>query len=212
VSSSEHGRSSLGLEEQKARIDDYVRQKKFKLVGDFNRLDAALHRGRIQMADALVVAKLDCLSTSLLQFVDLLESSHRENWSLIALDLHIDTSTATGAMVAHILMSCAHFERELIAQRTKEGLAVIRSQGVRLGRRSTDFKELVDNINDLYDEGASIREIARKLNDEGRPTLHGGQQWYASTVSKLVDLEYQPGDTAISWMAGASLSLPSTSC
>ena len=73
-------------------------------------------------ADALVVAKLDRLSRSLLDFSGLVEQSRRERWQLVALDLGVDTSTPSGEMLANVLASFAQFERRLIGQRTAEAL------------------------------------------------------------------------------------------
>lgn len=90
----------------------------------------------LQRGDActLVVSKLDRLSRSLVQFAELMERSRRKGWSLVALDLGVDTSTPAGEMMASVLASFAQYERRLIGQRTRDALAVKREQGVRLGR------------------------------------------------------------------------------
>ena len=86
-------------------------------------------------AEGLVVAKLDRLSRSLLDFAALMERGRKRGWNLIALDLGVDTSTPSGEMMASVLATFAQqFERRLIGQRTKDALAVKRSQGVVLGR------------------------------------------------------------------------------
>jgi len=66
-----------------------------------------------------------------------MEQANREGWSIVALDLNIDTTTATGELIAHIMASLAQWERRIIGQRTREALAVKRSLGVRLGRPAT---------------------------------------------------------------------------
>jgi DNA invertase Pin-like site-specific DNA recombinase len=106
-------------------------------------LAAALEDVESGAADALVVAKLDRLSRSLLDFAALMERSRRDGWSLVALDLGVDTSTPSGEMMANVLAAFAQFERRLIGQRTKDALAVKRAQGVRLGRRPGRLERIV---------------------------------------------------------------------
>ena len=69
-----------------------------------------------------------------------------------------------------------------LLQRTREGLAVKKDQGVRLGRPTAIPQETLDYIQSLRDEGDSFRKIVARLNDENVPTARGGQHWYLSTV------------------------------
>jgi Resolvase, N terminal domain len=80
------------------------------------------------------VAKLDRLSRSLRDFAELMSRAQAQRWNLVALDLGIDLSTASGEFMANVMASAAPWERRIIGQRTKDALAVQRSQGVRLGR------------------------------------------------------------------------------
>ena len=86
-------------------------------------------------ATALVVAKLDRLSRSMIDFTALMATAQKQGWALVALDCAVDTSTPTGEAMANMLATFAQFERRLISQRTREALAVKRASGVRLGRR-----------------------------------------------------------------------------
>jgi DNA invertase Pin-like site-specific DNA recombinase len=85
-------------------------------------------------AKALVVAKLDRLSRSLLDFAGLMATAQRQGWGVIALDVQVDTSTASGEAMANMFATFAQFERRLIGQRTREALAIKKASGVRLGR------------------------------------------------------------------------------
>ena len=85
-------------------------------------------------ADALVVAKLDRLSRSMLDFAGIMAAAQKQGWGLIALDCAVDTTTPAGEAMANVLATFAQFERRLISQRTKDALAAKRAQGVRLGR------------------------------------------------------------------------------
>ena len=144
----------------------------------------AVEKGR---AGALMVAKLDRLSRSLLDFASLMEQGRRQGWALIALDLGVDTTTPAGEMMAHVMATFAQFERRLIGQRTKDALAVKRSQGVRLGRPRILDQAVVDRIVTARATGASLRVIAASLNEEQVPTAQGGAKWHASTVRAVVE-------------------------
>jgi DNA invertase Pin-like site-specific DNA recombinase len=84
-------------------------------------------------AKALVVAKLDRLSRSMLDFAALMATALKQNWALVALDCALDTSTPAGEAMANVLATFSQFERRLIGQRTKEALAAKRAAGVRRG-------------------------------------------------------------------------------
>jgi DNA invertase Pin-like site-specific DNA recombinase len=133
-------------------------------------------------ADALVVAKLDRLSRSLLDFAALAERSRAAGWSLVALDLGVDTSTPSGEMMANVLAVFAQFERRLIGQRTRDALAVRRREGVRLGRPRTMPEEVRAWVITERKAGKSYRGIADELTAADVPTAHGGRRWHASTV------------------------------
>jgi DNA invertase Pin-like site-specific DNA recombinase len=141
VSTDEQERSGAGIEAQRAAITAELERRGWRLVGieqdtatgkSTKRrpgLAAALQQLAAGDADSLVVAKLDRLSRSLLDFASLVEQSRREGWSLVALDLGVDTTTPSGEMMANVLAVFAQFERRLIAQRTKDGLAAKREAG-----------------------------------------------------------------------------------
>src|SRR5207249_2688973 len=74
-------------------------------------LEAALGAVESETATALVVAKLDRLSRSLLDFAGLMERRRRRGWSLVALDLGVDTTTPNGQLIANVMASFAQFER-----------------------------------------------------------------------------------------------------
>ncbi|MGI9119552.1 MAG: recombinase family protein [Acidimicrobiales bacterium] len=137
-------------------------------------------------ASALVVAKLDRLSRSLLDFAGLMERGRQKGWALVALDLGVDTTTPAGEMMANVLASFAQYERRLIGQRTKDALAIKRAQGVRLGRPPTIPGALVARLVAEHSAGATITEIARRLTDEQVPTVQGGARWWPSTVSAVL--------------------------
>lgn len=148
-----------------------------------------LRRGK---ADALEVSKLDRLSRSVLDFSTLLARSHEEGWALICLDLGVDTTTPTGRFVANLMANVVQLERELIGQRTREGMAALKRRGERLGRTVELPDAVRERIARLRDDGETLQAIADSLNEDGVPTAHGGRKWWTSTVRgvlKSVELD-----------------------
>lgn len=134
-------------------------------------------------AGALVVAKLDRLSRSLLDFASLMESARKEGWALVILDLGVDTTTPSGEMIANVMATFAQFERRLTGQRTKDALAVKKREGVRLGLPVMVDEAVAKHIARERRRGWSLREIAEGLNTDHVAIAHGGERWHASTVS-----------------------------
>jgi DNA invertase Pin-like site-specific DNA recombinase len=147
---------------------------------------AALDELRRGDAQGLVVAKLDRLSRSMLDFTAIMATAQRESWALVALDCAVDTTTPAGEAMANVLATFAQFERRLIGQRTREALAAKRAQGVRLGRPRALSPGIVNRIRRERDQGASLARIADALNADGVATAHGGERWYASTVRAVL--------------------------
>ena len=87
----------------------------------------------LDQANTLVVAKLDRLSRSMLDFAKVMETSQKQGWALVALDVQVDTTTSSGEAMANMLAVFSQFERRLISERTKQALAQKRAAGVRLG-------------------------------------------------------------------------------
>jgi len=114
-----------------------------------------------------------------------MERARKQGWSLVALDLGVDTSTPSGELMANVLATFAQFERRLIGQRTKDALAIKRSQGVTLGRPRELSAEAIGRIRALHRGGLSLAGIARTLNEEGIETPRGGS-WFPSGVKRVL--------------------------
>lgn len=137
-------------------------------------------------ADVLLVTKLDRLSRSVLDFANLMSRSRMGSWSIVCLDVGVDTSTASGEVVANVLASFAQFERRLISERTKAALAVKKAQGVHCGRPRVVPDEVRERVAALRNDGMTFRDIADLFNEERVPTGHGGKQWWGSSVRSVV--------------------------
>jgi hypothetical protein len=122
VSTDRQHDSGLGLEAQQSQIGMEVERRGWLLTEVF--VDAAsggtMKRPELQRClagfeagDVLVVAKLDRLSRSLMDFASLMDRSKREGWAIVALDMAVDTSTPSGRVVANVMASFAQYEREL---------------------------------------------------------------------------------------------------
>lgn len=145
------------------------------LVSALARLDAG-------QADALMVVRVDRLSRSTSDFAGLMGRAERRGWSLVALDLGVDTSSPTGNLMASVVAAVAQYERLVIAARTKEGMAQRRIEGVHVGRPRSLPEDVVAGIVADHQAGMAMAAIARQLNDRGVPTAHGGARWHPSTV------------------------------
>ena len=199
VSSEEQVCSGAGLTAQRAAIAAEIERRGWTMIDTFEDagfsgksltgrvgLDRALLALEAGEAEGLVVAKLDRLSRSLLDFAALMERFQRRRWALVALDLGVDTSTPSGEMMASVLAVFAQFERRLIGQRTREALAVKRSEGVRLGRPRSLPEKVRRRIRRERANGSTFRAIADSLNREGVPTAQGGARWHPATIRKVL--------------------------
>ena len=141
----------------------------------------------------LVVAKLDRLSRSVIDFAHLLDWFSVAGAALIALDLDVDTSTPSGRLVANVFASVAAWEVATIAQRTRDGLAARRAQGLPIGRPAvSDRPELADRICRMRAAGLSLRAICDHLNAEGVPTARGASEWKPSAIQAAVGYRRRP--------------------
>ncbi len=198
VSTEEQKSSGAGLQAQRRAIITECERRGWHLVEviedagfsakDMKRpgVQEALQALQDGKASALVVAKLDRLSRSMIDFTALMGTAQKQHWALVALDCAVDTSTPTGEAMANMLATFAQFERRLISQRTREALAVKRASGVRLGRPPTVPRAIVRRIQRQRKRGDSLRAIAETLNKDNVPTGQGGAQWYAATVSGIL--------------------------
>jgi DNA invertase Pin-like site-specific DNA recombinase len=126
---------------------------------ELNRLMADAKRRRF---DAVIVYRYDRFARSLRQLVNGLEEFRSLGIEFVSLHEGVDTSTPNGRLVFGIFASIAEFERELIRQRVKSGLAAAKARGVRLGRPRT-LHATPSDVRSLRLSGCSFRETARQL-------------------------------------------------
>ena len=133
-----------------------------------------------------MASKLDRVSRSVHDFSGLLSRAEQDGWRLVLLDIGVDTSTASGELVANMLAAAAQHERRLISQRTKDALAAKRAAGVRLGRPSSVPLDVVRRIVTDRAAGKGLRVIAEGLTTDGVPTARGGTRWSTSSVQSVL--------------------------
>jgi len=138
-------------------------------------------------AAALFTQRLDRLSRSVADFAALHAQANRQGWTVVALDIGVDTSTPSGEFMANVMASMSQYERRIISARTRDALAQRRREGVRLGRPPVLPASVLAQIDNLRKAGESLRAIAVSLNVQQVPTAHGGSQWHASTVAKVLN-------------------------
>jgi DNA invertase Pin-like site-specific DNA recombinase len=123
--------------------------------------------------DTLVVWRLDRLGRSLTNLIELLNLLAERGIGFKSLSEQIDTTTSGGKLVFHIFGALAEFERELIRERTRAGLAAARARGRQGGRpRKIGSERQIKMAQSLYNEGThSINDICRMLGIS-RATLY----------------------------------------
>jgi DNA invertase Pin-like site-specific DNA recombinase len=205
VSTSQQGRSGLGIEAQREALAQFTVGEEFEIVAEFVEVETgkgsdALDR-RPELAAALakaralrcpvIVAKLDRLSRDV-HFISGL-MAHRVAFVVAELGPDVDP------FVLHLYAALAEKERSLIAGRTKSALAAAKARGVKLGNPKLDeargqavaaLKAEADRaagnvlpvIAEIQKSGAkTLRAVADALNARGVPTPRGGR-WHAMSV------------------------------
>jgi DNA invertase Pin-like site-specific DNA recombinase len=133
-------------------------------------------------ADVLVASKVDRLSRSVGDFSLLTRRATREGWGLAVLDVGLDMTSPQGEMMATLLAAFGQFERRLIGERTRDGMAVLKRQGKRMTRPLDIPDDVRERIAAERASGRTYAAIAELLNEENVPTGRGGRRWWPSTV------------------------------
>lgn len=125
------------------------------------QLDAMINAARTSKLDAILCWKLDRFGRSLKHLVNALDELESLGVAFIALRDNLDLTTPSGRLMFHVIAAMAQFERSLIQERVKSGLAAARARGKVLGRP----KVTVDarKIASLRRSGGSWRKIGREL-------------------------------------------------
>lgn len=120
--------------------------------------------------DTLAVVRLDRLGRSRAELLATVAMLKERGIGLLSLEERIDTTSAAGELVFHVFGAIAHFERRLIAERTKDGIAAARARGKRPGRQPVDMDKVKAALK-LVEAGLSPTEAAKQLG-LGRSTVY----------------------------------------
>jgi DNA invertase Pin-like site-specific DNA recombinase len=124
------------------------------------QLEAALDY--LREGDVLCVTKLDRLARSVRHLCELVAVIERKGASLRILGMNLDTTTATGRLMLNVLGSVAEFERAMMLERQREGVAKAKAEGKYKGRAPT-ARAKADEVERLLASGVSPTEVADTL-------------------------------------------------
>jgi DNA invertase Pin-like site-specific DNA recombinase len=164
-------------EMQLTELREFAAKRGWQVVGEFvdigvsgskdsrPQLDAMMRLAKTRKVDVIAVWKLDRFGRSLRHLVDALAELKAVGCDFVSLRDNLDLTTPAGRMMFHVIGAMAEFERELIRERVKAGLAHARSKGQKLGRprvkRERDRDAKV--IRQMREAGQSYSEIADEL-------------------------------------------------
>jgi len=133
-------------------------------------LQEALDYGRT--GDTIVVWRLDRLSRSLKDLIEMVTLLDSKGIGLKSLQEAIDTSSSSGKLIFHIFGALAEFERNLIRERTQAGLQAARARGRKGGRPKSLDKDKQALVVKLYEEKKhTIKQICQMM-EISKPTLY----------------------------------------
>lgn len=123
--------------------------------------DQLMRDARSGKVDLVLVWRFDRFARSTRDLLDALENFRSWGIEFVSLREGIDTSTATGKLVFSVVAALGEFERELIRERVRAGLAAAKRRGVRLGRQPVALD--LAKAKRLRAKGMTYRELARSL-------------------------------------------------
>ncbi len=213
VSTGEQAEAGISLDAQRHRVSAYCAAHGLKLAGVFadegisarktaNRpgLQGALAALRRREVAGLVAVKLDRLSRTTRDVLDLVAAAERQGWALHSIEERLDTGSPHGRFVVTILAAMAQLEREQIAARTKAAMAELRRQGRRTSRHprfgyrfdgnklvaTQREQRLLTRILELRAGGLGARRIVKALTETGTPNPRTGRPWNVGTLRAIL--------------------------
>lgn len=154
-------------------IRRYLRARKWKAVIEIDDIGSGakerkkreqlMRAARKREIDVIVVWKLDRWGRSLHDLVSTLQELSELEVGFVSITEAIDLTTSIGRAMAGMLAVFAEFEREMLRERVKAGIAQARKKGSAHGRPQTALRH-ADKVRMLFDQGLSKSEIARRLS------------------------------------------------
>ena len=128
---------------------------------DRPELEKLLHSARDRKIDTVLVWKFDRFARSSKQLATALEEFQHLGVDFISKTEQIDTSSPTGRVIFHVISAFAEFERDMMRERTKAGIARARAQGKRHGRPPLS-KASQEKVKKLRAQGLTYKEITKQ--------------------------------------------------
>ena len=113
---------------------------------------------------AVIVSKMDRLGRSLAMILRFWDEADAAGARVIVIDQGIDTSTPSGRLQRNMLAALAEFERELILERTRAGVARARALGKKFGAPRRISESIAREVRTRRDRGESLRMISQRMN------------------------------------------------
>ncbi len=166
-------------ERQERDLLEYAAVCGFEVVGVWKETASGIkhHRSARQKVmalaqshriDAILVTEMTRWGRSTIDLIETLQSLHSWHVSLIAqTGLQFDLNTPQGRLIAHLMASLAEFERDLVRERVRSGVAAAKARGQKFGRQPGQrFKadKLGPKVLQMVQQGYSYRQIAEILN------------------------------------------------
>ena len=146
---------------EKYGCEQIYSEKKSGTIRNRPELDKMLES--LRSGDEVVIWKLDRIGRSLQHLIEIVDIIRSKGAALVSLQDNINTTTASGKLVFHMFGALAEFERSLISERTKAGLAAAKARGRKLGRPEGLSKKAEEKsrlVQSYYEEGKlSVSEI-----------------------------------------------------
>lgn len=134
----------------------------------------------LKPGDTLVVWRLDRLGRSLIGLVQLIDTLGKREVEFISLSEAIDTSSSGGRLVFHMMAALSEFERSLISERTRAGMAAAKSSGRRIGRPPALSREDVKRAHKaIYQDGEDLAEVASRHKVSVKTLKHWVEEYSA---------------------------------
>ena len=213
VSTNEQSIEGVSLEMQKSKAKSYCHLNDLLIKNVFSDIASGktTKRPGLQNAlgscgrgDVLIVYSLSRLSRSVMDTLAIADSLNQRGVDLVSLSERIDTSTPSGRLVLTVLSGMNQWEREQLAERTRDALQTKRARGERTGAIPYGYQLAEDGIHLVKDqteqvmidlakalkkEGKSLRQIADRLTLEGFVPKRG-KRFYAQSVKNLLNFQH----------------------
>ena len=117
----------------------------------------------LREGDTLIITKLDRLARSVRHLMEVVDRIKKKKAALRIVNLGVDTGTPTGKLMLTMLGGIAEFEREIMLERQREGIAKAHREGKYNGRKPTVMGEKADEVLALLAAGKGPSQIAEEL-------------------------------------------------